>query len=112
MSNLHVVLVGSIGTGLAARGILPKSEAQALAADLQGKAGDYVGIAPITEPKQMSTVEVDPHGEYLTVFGDIETGFKFVGPFASEPEADEYGDSNTGEIDDHSVYSVIAVDAG
>jgi hypothetical protein len=95
--------------GFSARAILPEYEANALVADLHGKAGDYVGTAPVTEPKQMASVQVDPQGEYLTVFGDIETGFKFVGPFASDPDADEYGHDNTGEIDDHSVYTVMAV---
>lgn len=109
MSKLHVVLVGSVIDGFAVRAILPEHDAIALADDLHGKAGDYVGTAPVTEPKAMTSVEVDPKGEYLAVFGDIESGFKFVGPFGSEPEADEYGHNNTGEIDDHSVYSVMAV---
>jgi hypothetical protein len=109
MSKLHVVLVGSVIGGFAARAILPQQEANALVEELRGKAGDYVVAAPVTEPKEMMSVEVDPNGDFLTVFGDIETGFKFVGPFGSDPEADEYGHDNTGEIDDHSVYTVIAV---
>jgi hypothetical protein len=108
MSKLHVVLVGCITSGLGAYAILPEADANQLADDLHGKAGDYVGIAPVTTPKGMS-VEVDPDGEFLTVFGAIETGFQFVGPFGSEPEAEEYGQMNTGEIDDHSVYSILAV---
>jgi hypothetical protein len=111
MSDLHVVLVGGITSGFHAHSILPEDEAIATVEDLHGKAGDYVTSEPVKAPKETSALSADPSGKYLTVFGDIESGFEFIGPFSSEPEADEYGEMNTGEIDDHNVYSVMVANS-
>lgn len=93
--DLFVVFAGTLAKGFAAVALVSEAAVPIVVQEHQrvGRLADSVELYMPEDAEGFA-----PDGKYLAVFGEMDKGFRVAGPFASELDAESYGEETDDSI--------------
>lgn len=107
MSGLYIALAGNFVNGFKGHAFV---DVTAMNSFIQAQITEGVMATSIRldAPPDASQPGYTHDGKYLVLLGDITSRIRAVGPFATEEDADEYGED--GDMLDENTYAVLQLE--
>ena len=107
MTGLYIALAGSFTQGFKAYAFVDVTAMNSFV-QTQMTEGSLASRIRLDAPPDASQPGYTLDGKYLVVLGDITTRIRAVGPFATEEDADGYGED--GDLLNENTYAVLQLE--